>query len=660
MHHDFEHHLNKKTARRESIIPTLLATFNLFLVYFQIFYEMNKKSFCALNDHSFWGNEDDSDEREWSGEEEKPPGVPVGEAIEAVSHVDKEGEWIDMKDHSHHHARAAAFRRAAHHVDTSRAAEAQASLLSRKDFTALEVFNTFCDDGGAMVSRHQQQQHRPNSPRDLMDGRLVAQSPLIPPPFTPRHLATPTHFNNNNNVSIRGFPSASFGGFSKPSFVSTPTRILPKMIEEERPKAAPPRLSTSNSFSPMPQTRDASGFGAGLSRFKKLAKQANSLSNDRQPFNPSPMDVINLDPDENRTSAMASTSGGDSIDGLRFDLRSRSTAHSGISQLLVLTDGQKSNGQQQQQTKKPVSVNLMDERNVEYYEFLCKGIQKFLESRTPLAVDCEGRFNQGSSSVCAALNPKYYYQYNPGPELYSKKVFVGGLPIDIDEEKIVKTFSSFGPLRVDWPSKSETKNYLPSKGYVFLIFKYEISVHALVRNCVTEDEKLLYNVSRPNTGDKLVQIRPWRLADAEYMVDVNMPINPRRVVFVGGVPRPIRAVELAHIMDRLYGPVSCAGIDTDVEYKYPKGAGRVAFTNNSSYMRAITDRYVRLSHGDVEKSVEMKPYMLDDQTCDECRAHHAPFFCPHIECLQYYCEGCWTSMHGCMNREDHKPLVKKA
>ncbi|CAJ0932054.1 unnamed protein product, partial [Mesorhabditis belari] len=89
----------KKTARRESIIPTLLATFNLFLVYFQIFYEMNKKSFCALNDHSFWGNEDDSDEREWSGEEEKPPGVPVGEAIEAVSHVDKEGEWIDMKAH---------------------------------------------------------------------------------------------------------------------------------------------------------------------------------------------------------------------------------------------------------------------------------------------------------------------------------------------------------------------------------------------------------------------------------------------------------------------------------------------------------------------------------------------------------------------------------
>ncbi|KHJ78562.1 hypothetical protein OESDEN_21815, partial [Oesophagostomum dentatum] len=95
-----------------------------------------------------------------------------------------------------------------------------------------------------------------------------------------------------------------------------------------------------------------------------------------------------------------------------------------------------------------------------------------------------------------------------------------------------------------------------------------------------------------------VQIRPWRLADADYLVDVNVPINLRRVVFVGGVPRPIRAVELAHIMDRLYGSVACAGIDTDVEYKYPKGAGRVAFTNYNSYMRAITERYAQLSHGE--------------------------------------------------------------
>lgn len=76
------------------------------------------------------------------------------------------------------------------------------------------------------------------------------------------------------------------------------------------------------------------------------------------------------------------------------------------------------------------------------------------------------------------------------------------------------------------------------------------------------------------------------MADADYVVQPSVQINPRRAVFVGGVPRPIKAgrlrffyfwvkvfilVELAHIMEKLYGPVACAGIDTDVEYKYPKG-----------------------------------------------------------------------------------------
>ena len=76
-----------------------------------------------------------------------------------------------------------------------------------------------------------------------------------------------------------------------------------------------------------------------------------------------------------------------------------------------------------------------------------------------------------------------------------------------------------------------------------------------------------------------------------------MPLDPRKTVFVGGVPRPLKAgmnksfiyyhlrvytvmfanhvwfnqiaVELAMIMDRLYGGVCYAGIDTDPELRYP-------------------------------------------------------------------------------------------
>lgn len=65
----------------------------------------------------------------------------------------------------------------------------------------------------------------------------------------------------------------------------------------------------------------------------------------------------------------------------------------------------------------------------------------------------------------------------------------------------------------------------------------------------------------------------------------------------------VSAVELAMIMDRLYGGVCYAGIDTDPELKYPKGAGRVAFSNQQSYIAAISARFVQLQHNDIDKRV---------------------------------------------------------
>lgn len=65
------------------------------------------------------------------------------------------------------------------------------------------------------------------------------------------------------------------------------------------------------------------------------------------------------------------------------------------------------------------------------------------------------------------------------------------------------------------------------------------------------------------------------------------------------------SVELAMIMDRLYGGVCYAGIDTDPELKYPKGAGRVAFSNQQSYIAAISARFVQLQHGDIDKRVRI-------------------------------------------------------
>lgn len=249
-------------------------------------------------------------------------------------------------------------------------------------------------------------------------------------------------------------------------------------------------------------------------------------------------------------------------------------------------------------------------------------------------------------------------------ERFSRKVFVGGLPPDIDEDEIVTHFRRYGNLIVDWPHKAESKSYFPPKGYAFLIFQEERSVQDLIETCVMDDGKLYMVVSSPSMKDKPVQIRPWCLNDSDFVMDGSQPLDPRKTIFVGGVPRPLKAIELAMIMDRFYGGVCYAGIDTDPELKYPKGAGRVAFSNQQSYIAAISARFVQLQHGEIDKRVEVKPYVLDDQMCDECQGNRcggkfAPFFCANVTCLQYYCEACWATIHTRQGREYHKPLVKE-
>lgn len=251
-----------------------------------------------------------------------------------------------------------------------------------------------------------------------------------------------------------------------------------------------------------------------------------------------------------------------------------------------------------------------------------------------------------------------------GSERFSRKVFVGGLPPDIDEEEIRTSFKRFGPLVVDWPHKAESKSYFPPKGYAFLLFHDESSVQALIDTCIKQDDKLYLCVSSPTTKDKLVQIRPWRLSDADYVMDCTLALDPRKTVFVGGVPRPLKASELATIMNNLYGGVCYAGVDTDPDLRYPKGAGRVAFSNHQSYIAAISARFIRINHSDCEKRIEVKPYVLDDQYCDECQGSRcdlkfAPFFCANIACLRYYCENCWSLVHAQAGREYHKPMVKE-
>lgn len=69
----------------------------------------------------------------------------------------------------------------------------------------------------------------------------------------------------------------------------------------------------------------------------------------------------------------------------------------------------------------------------------------------------------------------------------------------------------------------------------------ESSVQQLMNACIAEEDKLYLCVSSPTIKDKPVQIRPWRLSDADFVLDASMPLDPRKTVFVGGVPRPLKA-----------------------------------------------------------------------------------------------------------------------
>uniref|UniRef100_A0A915DPT0 Cytoplasmic polyadenylation element-binding protein 1 n=1 Tax=Ditylenchus dipsaci TaxID=166011 RepID=A0A915DPT0_9BILA len=256
-------------------------------------------------------------------------------------------------------------------------------------------------------------------------------------------------------------------------------------------------------------------------------------------------------------------------------------------------------------------------------------------------------------------------------EQYSRKVFIGGLPIDITDSEINNTFAKFGRLFVDWPRRSEIINKERRgknvTGYVFLIYESEPSVQELIKKCYCDAGRYYLLISSPTMREKPVQVRPWCLTDMDYMPRPNFYLEPRRTVFIGGVPRPTKASEIAFVLESHFGSVCYVGIDIDPELKYPKGAARVTFNTTKSFVAAISGKFVNIPHGDGSKRVEIKPYVMDDQPCDQCLGkmcsdRYAPYFCGDVSCLQYYCEVCWDLMHcnsfAMKKRSSHKPFVR--
>lgn len=228
-------------------------------------------------------------------------------------------------------------------------------------------------------------------------------------------------------------------------------------------------------------------------------------------------------------------------------------------------------------------------------------------------------------------------------------------------------------------------------GYVFLVFEDEASVQRLISQCFLDSgrfvsvDSFLNALQIPAFGSSSPQIRwkrslfkfvhgssatltTWWILIIRWTVVLlsSLEAFPDRLVQAGSsyCLSLLNLVEIANALNQIYGPIAYVGVDTDPELKYPKGCARVTFATASGYVAALKQRHVELNHTDTPKRVEIKPYLMEEQMCDncfgtKCHGQHAQYFCGFDQCLQYYCVRCWDHIHGNHSFAHHRPTVRQ-
>lgn len=97
------------------------------------------------------------------------------------------------------------------------------------------------------------------------------------------------------------------------------------------------------------------------------------------------------------------------------------------------------------------------------------------------------------SSSIVAKNTRGVWSGDMPPRNYtnpkfSLKIFVGGVPWDIDEQTLLNGFRSYGICHVEWPNKTtkfrDVRTGQKPTGYVYIVFQSELSISFLLTDCI--------------------------------------------------------------------------------------------------------------------------------------------------------------------------------
>ncbi|KAK6731460.1 hypothetical protein RB195_007742 [Necator americanus] len=240
--------------------------------------------------------------------------------------------------------------------------------------------------------------------------------------------------------------------------------------------------------------------------------------------------------------------------------------------------------------------------------------------------------------------------------IYSRKVFLGGLPLHISTDELQRFFSGFGPVNIGWPVAENNNEH---DGYMFATFASADSVVKLVEKCVRLNGRLAISLPFSSSHSASIHVRVWYTRDAKYCSSEcgdSITKNTRNCVFVGGIPRTMTAKQLSYFMSLTFGDVVFARIEVEMETDYPKGAGCVMFRDREAFVAAIASRFVPLNFGEHIKQIELQPYLMRLVECDICQTMKTRNFCPKLRCLKFMCDMCWKQAH--VDMPEHQPLVR--